>query len=118
MATDATTLIRQIERWGDEKGLHADAGAQFEKLGEELGELIRWHGELCFMEGVDKTGQEADTRYAREKVADAIGDMRVVLIQIAAAHGIDPIESLEEVWEEIRNREGETVDGIFHKETS
>ena len=93
-----TELIRQ---WSVERGIHtADPKGQALKLGEEFGELF---------EGLAK-GNEDMTK-------DAVGDMYVVLTILSQQLGFTIEECIEIAYEEIKNRKGRMVDGVFVKES-
>ena len=49
-------------------------------------------------------------------MSDDIGDMIVVLINIAERHNLTLKECLEKAWDDIKDRKGKMVDGIFIKE--
>lgn len=118
------SIIRNIEAWGAEKGLHEDAGAQVEKFFEETGELARAHGRgMAWSDGYNEKpsvvlnlDDSSTTKEIREELLDAIGDCAIVLIQIAAAHGLTFEDALEHAWDEIKDREGELISGIFTKD--
>ena len=46
---------------------------------------------------------------------DGIGDSFVTLIILAKQLGLEPAECLEAAWNEIKNRTGKTVNGVFVK---
>lgn len=71
--------------------------AQYVKLMEEAGELAK-----SISKGKD--------------IKDDIGDMLVVLINIAERNGVSLTECLETAWEEIKDRKGKMIDGVFVKE--
>lgn len=93
-------LIDKVCVWGAARNITADGGAtalsQCKKMAEELQEFID-----------AKTPEEAQ---------DAVGDMLVVLIQIARLRGIYLSDALEGAWNEIKDRKGKMVDGVFVKE--
>ena len=102
------SLIENILTWGRMKGLHtADLRPQTLKLTEEMGELAA---------GVARNDDEL--------ILDAVGDILVVLIQFggcfAKGNEMDPEFFLEaclyKAWQEIKNRKGQTVNGVFVKE--
>ena len=49
-------------------------------------------------------------------MADDIGDMMVVLINIAERNGLSISECLAQAWDDIKDRKGKMVDGVFVKE--
>lgn len=93
-------LIDNICEWGIERNITAEGGAtalsQCKKMAEELQEFID-----------AKTPEEAQ---------DAVGDMLVVLVQIARLRGIYLSDALEGAWNEIKDRKGTMIDGVFVKE--
>ena len=51
-----------------------------------------------------------------EETKDAIGDIQVVLAVMCAQLGLDIDECREIAWEQIKDRKGKMVDGVFVKE--
>ena len=49
-------------------------------------------------------------------IKDAIGDIQVVLAVMCAQLGLDIDECREIAWEQIKDRKGKMVDGVFVKE--
>lgn len=92
---------RQVEYWASERGIDKPENAtkQVMKAMEELGELSA---------GVNKLD--------REKQIDSLGDLQVVLIILAKQLGIDYIGALESAYDVIKNRTGQTVNGVFIKD--
>ncbi len=50
-----------------------------------------------------------------DEIKDGIGDAFVTLIILAKQLGLTPNECLEAAWNEIKDRTGKTVDGVFVK---
>jgi NTP pyrophosphatase (non-canonical NTP hydrolase) len=95
-------LTRQIEEWAVERGLHvADPTKQTIKLGEEFGELCQ---------AITKNRKKA-------AVKDSIGDMYVVLTILSLQLGINIEECIEMAYEEIKDRKGKMINGVFIKES-
>ena len=93
-------LLFLIRKWAVDRNLHtADSSKQALKLGEE-------YGELC--EGLSKGKPEL--------IKDALGDMFVVMVILAMQEGLDFTECVEMAYEEIKDRKGKMVDGVFVKE--
>lgn len=94
--------IDKVCHWGYERNITADGGAtalsQCKKMAEELQEFID-----------AKTSEEA---------VDALGDMFVVLIQMHRLRGVMLEESLEQAWNQIKDRTGRMENGIFIKNAS
>ncbi len=95
---DDLTMI--IKKWATERNLHeADPNKQILKLGEEF-------GELCEGMAKDKPHQ----------VEDSIGDMYVVLTILAMQLGTSIEKCALLAYEEIQDRKGKMVNGVFVKE--
>ena len=91
-------LIRQ---WANERNLiHGSTPHhQMVKLAEEMGELAH-----------------SIARDNLNNAADAIGDMIVVLTIIAYQYGWQTERCIDMAWEQIKDRKGKMVDGVFIKE--
>lgn len=92
-------LIENVQQWGKDKGFK-DARAQFMKVVEELGETA-----------------EAYDKHYPDKLIDSIGDLQVTIIMFAMLAGVDYKAALEEAWNEIADRKGKMIDGVFVKES-
>lgn len=102
MTTDE--VINKIAQWGiHRKIVGPQAGGsldgQMKKLLEEYDELVDalWNKDL--------SGS-----------ADAIGDMTVVLVMISELLGLDYASCIQIAYNQIKNRKGTMVDGVFVKE--
>lgn len=94
------TLINKVEQWFVDRNLHSLNGAgQLTKLKEETNELV----DAWLMS--DKTEE-----------IDAVGDVTVVLIGYCMQRGLDFEECLASAYEEIKDRKGRVIDGVFVKE--
>lgn len=93
-------LIRQ---WADERGIYknGDLKTQYAKLMEESGELAR-----------------AILKNDKEEFIDAIGDMIVVLTNLAALEGLKVEDCVVSAYDVIKSRQGEMVNGTFVKEVN
>ena len=49
-------------------------------------------------------------------IKDDIGDMLVVMLNIVERHGLSLSECLETAYDDIKDRKGKMVDGVFVKE--
>lgn len=90
-----------IRQWAEARNLIAgsEPRAQFLKLIEEVGEIA--HGMA---------------KGRPEEIKDGIGDSIVVLTILAAQLGFTVEECIAAAWEEIKDRKGRMVDGVFIKE--
>ena len=92
--------IDKICEWGVDRNITSFGGAtalsQTKKMAEELQEFID-----------AKTPEEAE---------DAIGDMFVVLVQMARLRGIYLSYAVQSAYDEIKDRKGTMINGVFVKE--
>lgn len=93
--------FNKIRQWAHDRNLieGATVAAQSEKLFEECGELVR-----ALIEGNEKNFK------------DAVGDIVVVLTIMSAQKHIPIEECIFIAYEEIKDRKGKMVNGIFVKE--
>lgn len=104
-------LVRDIEAWSKERGLHeGDPVKQCAKLFEEGGELTKATIRLS----------GASTSAAHEawlsEAKDGIGDCFVVLTIISQRLGLNIQDCVEAAYEEIKSRKGKLVNGAFIRE--
>ena len=94
-------LVALIQNWAWDRNLIGGStpNAQMLKLMEEVGELA---GGVC--------KDKADV------IKDSIGDVFVVLTIIAAQMGWSLEECVQAAYNEIKDRKGKMVDGVFVKE--
>jgi len=92
--------FQKIRNWADERGLYdkGDTKTQFCKLMEEAGELGR-----------------AILKDNQVEFVDAIGDMVVVLTNMAMLGGTSIETCIDAAYDEIKNRKGKMVNGTFVK---
>lgn len=92
-------LIRQ---WADERGIYrnGDIKTQYIKLQEESGELAR-----------------AILKNDKLEFMDAIGDIVVVLTNLAALDGLKIEDCITSAYKVIKSRQGSMVNGTFVKQT-
>lgn len=100
----------------------------------ENGDLItlsekvkQWHHDRNLIEGstdkdqymklIQEAGELSDNICKGNDIADDIGDMMVVLINIAERNKLTLAHCLEVAWDDIKHRKGLMVDGVFVKET-
>lgn len=100
MAQESETF-EKIRVWATVRGLYekGDAKTQFIKLTEEQGELAK---------GLLKDNQD--------EVIDAIGDMVVVLTNLAHLRGVTIEHCIESAWNQIKDRTGGMKNGTFVKD--
>lgn len=88
----------RIRQWAHDRNLieGSTVQAQFVKLIEEVGELA-----------------EAVAKGKDEQFMDSIGDAFVVLTILAAQKDLEIEECIAHAWDEIKDRKGRMVDGVF-----
>jgi phosphoribosyl-ATP pyrophosphohydrolase len=92
-----------IRNWATERGIYAngDVKTQYIKLQEEAGELAK-----------------AILKNDDAEFIDAIGDMIVVLTNLAALKGLNVEDCIESAYNVIKSRKGSMINGSFVKESS
>ena len=98
---DRIEIFNQIRYWAKSRGLFdkGDAKTQYIKLQEEAGELAK-----------------ALLKDDEEEVIDAIGDMVVVLTNLAHLHGNEIEYCIEDAYNVISKRTGKMINGTFVKD--
>jgi NTP pyrophosphatase (non-canonical NTP hydrolase) len=98
--TNNADRFKLIREWAKERGLYAkgDTKTQFCKLMEEAGELGR-----------------AILKDDKPEFVDAIGDMIVVLTNLAHLGGFSIEHCIDSAYDEIKNRKGNMKNGTFVK---
>lgn len=93
-------LINKVEQWSFKRGLHqAESAKQYLKVAEETGEIAA-----------------ALARSQHDELKDAIGDVVVTLIILAQQNTLTLEECLQTAYDEIADRKGRMVNGVFVKE--
>ena len=88
--------------------------------------VIKWHEDRNLIEGsTDKDqvlklqqelGELSDSVCKQKDVRDDLGDMMVIMLNIMKRNDITMEECLETAYNDIKDRKGKMVDGIFVKE--
>ena len=94
-----TNLVEKVEQWHWDRNL-IDGSTdkdQYMKLIQEAGEL-------------------SDSLCKGKDIKDDIGDMMVVLINIMVRNNLTMQECLAVAYEDIKDRKGKMIDGVFVKE--
>ena len=93
-------LEEKVHLWALDKGLITKDNTKQQAL-----KTVEEVGELC----------KAILDDNKDEFIDAVGDVMVTLIILARQNGLSALTCLQAAWDEIRDREGETVEGIFKK---
>lgn len=94
-------LVNKIEQWCIDRNLHTqDPKVQMCKTMEELGELA---SSIC--------------KDDKDKQIDSIGDVIVTIICLAKQLNLSLYDCLGYAYNEIKDRKGKLIDGVFVKES-
>lgn len=97
---DLNALVQLVQKWFVERDLHKQDGiGQLAKLQEEVQELLDAREDKNISEEID-----------------AIGDITVVLIGYCMQRGLSFTSCLDAAYQEIKDRKGKLIDGVFVKE--
>ena len=93
-------MFENIRQWAESRGLYDKGNTiiQYVKLQEEAGELAK-----------------AILKEDRDEIVDALGDIFVVLVNLAHLTGNDLEDCIEAAWNEIKDRKGGMKNGTFVK---
>ncbi len=93
-------IFDKIRSWAKERGLYkrGDSNTQYIKLMEEAGELA-----------------QALLKRDDTEIYDAIGDMVVVLTNLAYMEGVTIESCINDAYDEISDRKGKMINGTFVK---
>ena len=88
--------------------------------------IAQWHHDRNLIDGstdqaqflklIEETGELAGNLARGKDIRDDIGDIIVVLINIAERNNLTIEECLEVAYDDIKDRKGTMVDGVFIKE--
>lgn len=94
-------IIKSIKVWVHERNLHtAHPHTQFVKVVEEVGEIA-----------------QGLARQNKALIQDAIGDTVVTLVSLCETLDLDFNECVLGAYNEIKDRKGKLIDGVFVKES-
>lgn len=93
-------VTEKIKQWFIDRNLdNGDPNKQMLKLFEEVGEI-----------------SAGMARNNKDEIKDGIGDVVVVLIGLTMQMGLDFDQCIELAYNEIKDRKGKLVNGVFVKE--
>jgi hypothetical protein len=121
--------IGKIAQWHHDRNLIDEStnNTQFKKLLEEVAELyatLNPHknpGDIAtdLIANIGKMLKNGRIKQAviGTDIKDDIGDINVVLINMAEREGFTMQQCLETAWNDIKYRKGKMIDGVFVKES-
>lgn len=91
-----------------------------------IDKIVQWHKDRNLIDGstdekqfvklLEEVGELAASIARGKDVADDVGDIIVVLVNIATRNGLTIDECLGKAWDDIKDRKGKMIDGVFVKE--
>ena len=116
LISDGITFIRDVE--GEAKPVST--------LSYFINNVVQWHHDRNLIDGstdkdqtlklLQELGELSDSVCKGKDIKDDIGDMLVVMLNITTRNGVSLSECLARAWDDIKDRKGKMVDGIFVKE--
>jgi len=95
-------------------------------MNELFNNIISWANDRNIIKGgtakdqclklMQEVGELSDSLCKGESPIDDIGDCMVVLAIIARQHNLTVTECLEHAYNDIKDRKGQMIDGVFVKE--
>jgi len=92
-----------------------------------INQVLKWAHDRNLIEGgcpksqmlkcVAEVGELADNVNKQNDIRDDIGDVLVTLIILAAQHDLDLAQCLQIAYDDIKDRKGIMLDGVFIKST-
>jgi hypothetical protein len=91
-----------------------------------VNKVINWHQDRNLIDGssdkdqalklLQELGELSDSICKGGDIKDDIGDMLVVMLNITTRNKVSLSQCLAKAWEDIKDRKGKMIDGIFVKE--
>ena len=88
--------------------------------------IAQWHKDRNLIEGstdkdqylklIQEAGELSDSLCKGKDIRDDVGDMMVVLINIMVRNNLTMNECLSVAYNDIKDRKGKMIDGVFVKE--
>ena len=102
------------------------ANAETQLMIERTNDIRQWHRDRNLIDGatdkdqfcklIQEAGELSDNICKGKDISDDIGDMIVVLINIAERNELTLKDCMQRAWDDIKDRKGKMIDGIFIKE--
>lgn len=95
-------------------------------LNDLINKVVTWHHDRNLIDGssdkdqtlklLQELGELSDSVCKGRDIRDDIGDMLVVMLNLTTRNKITLEECLEKAYNDIKDRKGKMVDGVFIKE--
>jgi len=95
-------------------------------MSEYVNKIIQWHHDRNLIDGstdkdqymklVQEMGELSDNICKGKDISDDCGDIMVVLLNIIERNGLSMEQCLEVAYNDIKDRKGKMIDGVFVKE--
>lgn len=88
--------------------------------------VVQWHYDRNLIDGstakdqtlklIQEVGELSDNVCKGKDISDDLGDILVIVINLAEREGLTLESCLETAWNDIKDRKGKMVNGIFVKD--
>lgn len=95
-------------------------------LDELIDKVVQWHHDRNLIDGssdkdqtlklIQELGELSDSVCKGRDIRDDIGDMLVVMLNLTTRNNITLEQCLEQAYNDIKDRKGKMIDGVFVKE--
>lgn len=95
-------------------------------LDELIDKVVQWHHDRNLINGssdkdqtlklLQELGELSDSVCKGRDIRDDIGDMLVVMLNLTTRNNITLEQCLEQAYNDIKDRKGKMIDGVFVKE--
>lgn len=109
-------FVQNVRQWAADRDIDTQgtSAGQMEKVEEEVGELREATENLQ----LDFHNHGEARQETLEAMADAVGDTVVTLVCYCEVTGTDFLDACWAAWNEIKDRKGKMVNGVFVKEST
>ena len=123
---DHNARMNMLDKQQDIVWLDEEVSNTCPTLSYFIDNVVQWHHDRNLIDGstdkdqtlklLQELGELSDSVCKGKDIKDDIGDMLVVMLNITTRNGVTLSECLARAWDDIKDRKGKMVDGIFVKE--
>ena len=123
---DHNARMNMLDKQQDIVWLDKEVSDTCPTLSYFIDNVVQWHHDRNLIDGstdkdqtlklLQELGELSDSVCKGKDIKDDIGDMLVVMLNITTRNGVTLSECLARAWDDIKDRKGKMVDGIFVKE--